>query len=79
ERAENHASATFNWRNATVYFVLTDRFRNVDATNDHSYGLHKDGMQEIGTFNGGDMRGFTSQLDYIQKLGVNAVRIISPC
>ncbi|MDI5036144.1 hypothetical protein MJM43_33715, partial [Salmonella enterica subsp. enterica serovar Montevideo] len=42
--------------NATVYFVLTDRFRNGDPTNDHSYGRHKDGMQEIGTFHGGDLR-----------------------
>ncbi len=36
ERAETHAPAPFNWRNATVYFVLTDRFRNGDPTNDHS-------------------------------------------
>lgn len=28
----------FTWDNATVYFVLTDRFRNGDLTNDHSYG-----------------------------------------
>lgn len=78
ERAETHASAPFNWRNATVYFVLTDRFRNGDPTNDHSYGRHKDGMQEIGTFHGGDLRGLTSQLDYLQQLGVNALWISSP-
>ncbi|EAY7430441.1 alpha-amylase, partial [Salmonella enterica] len=63
---------------ATVYFVLTDRFRNGDPTNDHSYGRHKDGMQEIGTFHGGDLRGLTSQLDYLQQLGVNALWISSP-
>ena len=28
----------FSWDNATVYFVLTDRFRNGDTSNDHSYG-----------------------------------------
>ena len=28
----------FTWDNATVYFVLTDRFRNGDISNDHSYG-----------------------------------------
>lgn len=78
ERAETHASAPFNWRNATVYFVLTDRFRNGDPTNDHSYGRHKDGMQEIGTFHGGDLRGLTSKLDYLQQLGVNALWISSP-
>ncbi|EDH7681715.1 alpha-amylase [Salmonella enterica subsp. enterica serovar Typhimurium] len=78
ERAETYAPAPFNWRNATVYFVLTDRFRNGDPTNDHSYSRHKDGMQEIGTFHGGDLRGLTSQLDYLQQLGVNALWISSP-
>ena len=28
----------FSWDNATVYFVLTDRFKNSDKSNDHSYG-----------------------------------------
>ena len=32
------AASTFSWDNATVYFVLTDRFRNGDTSNDHSYG-----------------------------------------
>ena len=27
----------FSWRNATVYFVITDRFCNGDTTNDHNY------------------------------------------
>ncbi len=61
----NPCISAFNWRNATVYFLLClrDRFRKWrDATNDHSYGRHKDGMQEIGTFHGGDLRGLTSQL-----------------
>lgn len=35
-------------------------------------------MQEIGTFHGGDLRGLTSQLDYLQQLGVNALWISSP-
>ncbi|VFS61665.1 Alpha-amylase precursor [Kluyvera cryocrescens] len=29
-----------------------DRFVNGDPSNDNSYGRHKDGMQEIGTFHG---------------------------
>ncbi|KYF05145.1 hypothetical protein AIZ23_24495, partial [Salmonella enterica subsp. enterica serovar Typhimurium] len=45
ERADTHAPAPFYWRNATVYFVLTDRFRIGVPTNDHSYSRHKDGMQ----------------------------------
>lgn len=78
ERAETDKPAPFSWQNATVYFVLTDRFVNGDPTNDNSYGRHKDGMQEIGTFHGGDLKGLTSKLDYLQHLGVNALWISSP-
>ncbi|ENR8890820.1 TPA: alpha-amylase [Citrobacter koseri] len=78
ERAETNAPAAFNWHNATVYFVLTDRFQNGDPTNDQSYGRHKDGMEEIGTFHGGDLRGLADKLDYLQHLGVNALWISAP-
>ncbi|WP_032093129.1 alpha-amylase [Necropsobacter rosorum] len=71
-------TAEFNWKNATVYFVLTDRFYNGDPSNDNSYGRHKDGMQEIGTFHGGDLAGLSAKLDYLQQLGVNAIWISSP-
>ena len=78
ERAQTNASAPFDWHNATVYFVLTDRFENGDPSNDQSYGRHKDGMEEIGTFHGGDLRGLTGKLDYLQQLGVNALWISAP-
>ncbi len=78
EKADSAASAPFNWHNATIYFVLTDRFVNGNPANDNSYGRHKDGMQEIGTFHGGDLQGLTSKLDYLQQLGVNALWISSP-
>lgn len=78
ERAETNGPAPFQWHNATVYFVLTDRYVNGDPSNDNSYGRHKDGMQEIGTFHGGDLKGLTSKLDYLQQLGVNALWISSP-
>lgn len=78
ENASVTASAPFSWHNATVYFVLTDRFENGDPANDNSYGRHKDGMEEIGTFHGGDLKGLTSKLDYLQQLGVNALWISSP-
>ena len=78
ERAEIKNSAPFNWHNATVYFVLTDRFVNGNPDNDNSYGRQKDGMEEIATFHGGDLQGLTSKLDYLQQLGVNALWISSP-
>ena len=78
ESAATQRQAAFNWHNATVYFVLTDRFENGNPANDHSYGRRSDGMQEIGTFHGGDLAGLTQKLDYLQQLGVNALWISSP-
>lgn len=78
EKANSPKQAVFDWQNATVYFVLTDRFHNGDPSNDNSYGRKKDGMQEIGTFHGGDLKGLTEKLDYLQQLGVNVLWISSP-
>lgn len=78
ESAETSQKAAFNWHNATVYFVLTDRFKNGNPENDRSYGRQPDGMQEIGTFHGGDLAGLTQSLDYFQQLGVNVLWISSP-
>lgn len=78
ERGDIQGPAKFNWHNATLYFVLTDRFVNGNPANDRSYGRHPDGMQEIGTFHGGDLQGLASKLDYLQQLGVNALWISSP-
>lgn len=78
EHAATKAPAPFSWQNATVYFVLTDRFANGNPDNDHSYGRKPDGMQDIGTFHGGDLAGLTQKLDYLQQLGVNALWISSP-
>ncbi|ABR73693.1 alpha-amylase [Actinobacillus succinogenes] len=78
EKSAVEKTDVFDWKNATVYFVLTDRFHNGNPANDNSYGRHKDGMQEIGTFHGGDLQGLTEKLDYLQQLGVNALWISSP-
>lgn len=68
----------FSWDNATVYFVMTDRFENGDPSNDGSYGRERDSEQEIGTFHGGDLAGLTNRLDYLVDLGATAVWITSP-
>ncbi|NDJ55808.1 alpha-amylase [Enterobacteriaceae bacterium 4M9] len=78
EQAKTDAPAPFSWQNATVYFVLTDRFANGNPDNDRSYGRQPDGGEEIGTFHGGDLAGLTQKLDYLQQLGVNALWISSP-
>lgn len=81
----------FSWDNATVYFVLTDRFLNGDSSNDHSYGrgLNQAGTaaqtglnykENPGTFHGGDIKGLTSKVEdgYFTDLGVNAIWITAP-
>jgi alpha-amylase len=87
--AANHSTKLpFSWDNATVYFVLTDRFYDGDPSNNHSYGreLDRNGkpylgyQKKTGTFHGGDLRGLTKKLNegYFTKLGVNAIWITSP-
>lgn len=81
----------FSWDNATVYFVLTDRFLNGDKSNDHSYGRGLkensssmvDGLDTYtnpGTWHGGDLKGLTQKVEegYFDALGVNAIWITAP-
>lgn len=78
EAAESRSEQQRDWRNATVYFALTDRFANGDPHNDRSYGREPDGAQEIGTFHGGDLKGLTGKLDYLAELGIDALWISAP-
>lgn len=64
----------FTWRNATVYYAMTDRFENGDAANDGSYGRVAD-PAGVGTWHGGDFKGLTARLDHLQALGVDALWI----
>ncbi len=78
----------FSWDNATVYFVMTDRFYDGDPSNNHSYGRELDAngkpyagyKNKIGSFHGGDLKGLTAKLNegYFTDLGVNAIWITSP-
>lgn len=69
----------FTWKNANIYFVLTDRFYNGDTSNDNSYHRHRlSGDADVATFHGGDIKGLTQKLDYLDKLGVNAIWITAP-
>jgi alpha-amylase len=69
------AATPFRWKNATVYFAITDRFQNGDPSNDASYGRLKDGQDEVGTWHGGDLKGLTARLDHLASLGVTALWI----
>lgn len=61
-----------------IYFVLPDRFENGDPANDHGGlkgGPLVDGFDpaRAGFYHGGDLKGVTRRLDYIQGLGATAV------
>lgn len=61
-----------------VYFVLPDRFENGDPKNDKG-GLKGDRLTTgydpaaKGFYHGGDLKGLTRRLDYIQGLGATAI------
>ncbi|MGY3791613.1 alpha-amylase family glycosyl hydrolase [Aquimarina sp. 433] len=69
----------FVWENATVYFVLTDRFENGDTSNDISYGRPQDGPA-LRNYEGGDLQGLINKIEegYFDDLGVNAIWITPP-
>jgi alpha-amylase len=71
----NALSATSDfWRNATVYFMLTDRFNNGDPANDSSYSRFAKPALLRG-FEGGDIQGITDKIKdgYFTDLGVDAI------
>jgi glycosidase len=62
----------------TIYFLLPDRFENGDKANDLG-GLkgdrYKTGFDPAakGFYHGGDLKGLTQRLDYLQGLGATAI------
>jgi alpha-amylase len=69
----------FTWENATVYFLLTDRFNNGDPSNDHAYGRKDDAAVARG-YMGGDLAGIAARVKagYFDELGVDAIWITPP-
>lgn len=68
--------ADFDWDEASIYFMLTDRFFDGNETNNDPYGLNYDSYEiERGTYQGGDFAGITERLDYLDDLGINTIWI----
>jgi len=65
----------FDWDNATVYFLLTDRFNNGDPSNDMNFGRSTSDTKQLRTFVGGDIKGITQKIEegYFTNLGVDAI------
>jgi len=62
----------FDWRDALVYMVMTDRFRNGDPANDPAPSA---GAERAADFHGGDLRGVTAAIEdgTFEALGVRAL------
>ena len=75
----NAPAQPFVWENATVYFLLTDRFNNGNPANDLAYGRVKDAAPLRG-YMGGDFAGITAKIKegYFTELGVTALWITPP-
>ncbi|XID92064.1 pullulanase [Paenibacillaceae bacterium WGS1546] len=60
----------FDWDEARIYFILTDRFADGDPTNNENVDKN-----HLEAYHGGDFRGLIDKLDYIRALGVNTIWI----
>ncbi len=64
----------FEWNNASIYFLLTDRFYNGDPANDH---VHDEEVEPgpLRGFMGGDIKGITKKIKegYFTDLGIDAI------
>ena len=68
----SNGSKHFVWENATVYFLLTDRFLNGEKKNDF---VHPSPPAPYRGYMGGDIKGITLKINegYFDKLGVDAI------
>ncbi|SEK41878.1 alpha-amylase [Aquimarina amphilecti] len=64
----------FVWEGANVYFLLADRFKNGDPTNDKVLDRSKE-TGVLRGFEGGDIKGIIQKIEdgYFKELGINAL------
>ncbi len=67
----------YDWRDAILYFVFVDRFKNGDPSND---GAPVPGVANAAGYQGGDWAGVMQEIDagYFTDLGVNALWLTVP-
>ncbi|WP_150275596.1 pullulanase [Paenibacillus tepidiphilus] len=69
-RTYTGAELDFDWDEARIYFALTDRFKDGDATNNENVD-----KTHLEAYHGGDFRGMIDSLDYLKELGINTLWI----
>ncbi len=71
----------FEWRDAILYFAMTDRFANGDPTNDEPIQEVDNNDPRSGpsaNYAGGDFKGLLNKLAYITDLGATAIWLSPP-
>ncbi len=70
----------FDWRDAVMYFAMTDRFFDSDGRAMTVPGATDgDGVSGAsGQYEGGDLRGVTAKIPYLAELGVTALWLSAP-
>jgi len=76
EIVERHTNgdSDFDWDEARIYFLLTDRFNDGDPENNNLYGSAYS-EENPGAYYGGDFQGIIDKLDYLSELGINTIWI----
>lgn len=69
-RVSEKTDSAPSWDESRIYFLLTDRF--VDGDTSNNYNVNK---AKIESYHGGDFKGLTSKLGYLQELGINTIWI----
>jgi alpha-amylase len=63
-----------DWRDRVIYEIVVDRFANGDPSNDTIDGVGPM-PGDLDRWQGGDWRGVTDHLDYLERLGISAIWI----
>ncbi|MEO1436434.1 MAG: alpha-amylase family glycosyl hydrolase [Bacteroidota bacterium] len=66
-----------NWEDQIIYFLLTDRFADGDASNNDQGDSEYDPSDDS-RWHGGDFDGIRKNLDYIEKLGATTIWLTPP-
>ncbi|PQD95465.1 alpha-amlyase [Pradoshia eiseniae] len=57
-----------SWQDETIYYVMIDRFYNGNTENDNQVNI-----DDLNKYQGGDLKGVISKLDYIKEMGFTAI------
>ena len=71
--AKQTAAEAAGWRSQVLYLVMTDRFRNGDASNDGAGAPDCHDPNDPHRFHGGDLEGLRENLGYVRDVGATAI------